>query len=157
MTAALERSAARPGRTLPPGKTRYPFDRTLGGPQGRSGRAKNFVRIGIRPRTVQSVAQSLYRLSYPAHIYMYMYIYMYIYIYTCMCVCVCVSQFKKLRHCSWMLTKSAEVYQFVLLLTFCHPSLSINVQGMLQPIPSVFLHFVQNWGYITHQCSKCNI
>ena len=37
MTAALEGgewSAARPGRTLPPGKTRYPFYRRLGGPQG---------------------------------------------------------------------------------------------------------------------------
>ena len=37
MTAALEGgewSAARPGRTLPPGKTLYPFYRRLGGPQG---------------------------------------------------------------------------------------------------------------------------
>ena len=37
MTAALEGgewSAARPGRTLPPRKTRYPFYRRLGGPQG---------------------------------------------------------------------------------------------------------------------------
>ena len=37
MTAALEGgewSAARPGRTLPPGKTRYPFYRRLGGPNG---------------------------------------------------------------------------------------------------------------------------
>jgi len=37
MTAALvggEWSAARPGSTLPPGKTRYPFYRKLGGPQG---------------------------------------------------------------------------------------------------------------------------
>ena len=44
MTVALEGgegSAARPGRTLPPGKTRYPFYRRLGGPQGRSGRAEN--------------------------------------------------------------------------------------------------------------------
>jgi hypothetical protein len=43
MTAALEGrewSAARRGRTLPPGKTRYPFYRRLGGPQGRSGRRK---------------------------------------------------------------------------------------------------------------------
>ena len=43
MTAALEGSewsAARPGRTLPPGKTRYPLYRRLGGPQGRSGRAE---------------------------------------------------------------------------------------------------------------------
>jgi hypothetical protein len=70
MTAALEGgewSAARPGRTLPPGKTRYPFYRRLGGPQGQSGRADNLVPTGIRSRTVQPVAQSIYRLSYPAH------------------------------------------------------------------------------------------
>ena len=70
MTAALEGgewSAARPGRTLPLGKTRYPFYRRLGGPQGRSGRAENLVLTGIRSGTVQPVAQSLYQLSYPAH------------------------------------------------------------------------------------------
>ena len=70
MTAALEGgewSAARPGRTLPSWKTRYPFYRRLGGPQGRSGRAENLVSTGIRSRTVQPVAQSLYWLSYPAH------------------------------------------------------------------------------------------
>jgi len=58
MTAALEGgewSAARPGRTLPPGKTRYPFYRRMGGPQGRSGRAENLVPTGIRSRTVQPV------------------------------------------------------------------------------------------------------
>ena len=58
MTAALEGgewSAARPGRTLPPGKTRYPFYRRLGGSQSRSGRAKNLVPTGIRSRTVQPV------------------------------------------------------------------------------------------------------
>ena len=38
-----EWSAARPGRTLPPGKTRYPLYRRLGGPQGRSGREENLV------------------------------------------------------------------------------------------------------------------
>jgi len=67
MTAVLEGgewSAARPGRTLPPGKTRYPLYRRPGGPQGRSGRAENLVPTGIRSRTVQPVAQSLYRLSY---------------------------------------------------------------------------------------------
>jgi len=56
MTAALEGSewsAARPGRTLPPGKSRYPLYRRLGGPQGRSERAENLVTTGIRPRTVQ--------------------------------------------------------------------------------------------------------
>ena len=68
MTAALEGgewSAARPGRTLPPGKTRYLFYRRLGGPQGRSGGAENLFPTGILSRTVQSVVQSLYRLSYP--------------------------------------------------------------------------------------------
>ena len=71
MTAALEGgegSAARTGRTLPPGKTRYPFYRRLGGTQGRSGRAENLVPTGIRSRTVQPVAQSLYRLSYRVHL-----------------------------------------------------------------------------------------
>ena len=40
-TSVLERdegSASRLGRFLPPGKTRYPLYRRLGGPQGRSGR-----------------------------------------------------------------------------------------------------------------------
>jgi len=50
-----EWSAARPGRTLPPGMTRYPFYRRLGGPQGPSGRAENLVPTGIRSRTVQPV------------------------------------------------------------------------------------------------------
>jgi len=58
MTAALEGdewSASRPGRTLPPGKTRYPFYRSLGGPQGRSGRAENLIPTGIRSRIVQPI------------------------------------------------------------------------------------------------------
>ena len=54
-----EWSAARPGRTLPPGKTRYPFYRRLVGPQGLSGQKENLVRPGIRSRTVQPVV-SLY-------------------------------------------------------------------------------------------------
>jgi len=60
MTAALEGSdwlAARPGHTLPPGKTRYPFYWRLGGPQGRSGRAENLVPTGIRSRTVETVVR----------------------------------------------------------------------------------------------------
>ena len=70
MTAALEGgewSTARPGHSLPPGKTRYPFYRRLGGPQGRSGGAEYLVPTGIPSRTVQPVDQSLYRLSYRAH------------------------------------------------------------------------------------------
>ena len=58
MTAALdggEWSAARSGRTLPPGKTRYQIYRRLGGPQGRYGMAENVVPNGIQSRTVQSV------------------------------------------------------------------------------------------------------
>ena len=51
---------------LPPGKTRDPFYRRLGGSQDRCGRARNLVPTGIRSRTVQPVAQSLYRLSYRA-------------------------------------------------------------------------------------------
>ena len=38
-----------------PGKTRYPFYRRPGGPQGRTGRAENLVPTGIRSRTVQPV------------------------------------------------------------------------------------------------------
>ena len=69
MTAALEEgkwSAARPGRTLPPGKTRYPFYRRLGGPQGRSARSEKSRRHrnSIPDRPARS--QSLYQLSYPA-------------------------------------------------------------------------------------------
>ena len=58
MIAALEGSewsAAHLGRTLPPGKTRYPLYRRLGGPQGRSGRAENLDPPGFDPPTVQPV------------------------------------------------------------------------------------------------------
>jgi hypothetical protein len=42
---------------LPPGKTRYPLYRRLGGPQGRSGRVRKISRLpGFDPRTVQPVA-----------------------------------------------------------------------------------------------------
>ena len=54
-TQVGEWSAARPGHTLPPGKTRYPLYRRVGGPQGRSGRAESLVLTGIRSRTVQPV------------------------------------------------------------------------------------------------------
>jgi len=50
-----EWSAARPGRTLPPGKTRNPFYRRLGGPQGRYGRAENLVSTEIQSQTVLPV------------------------------------------------------------------------------------------------------
>jgi len=50
-----EWSAACPGSTLPPGKTRYPFYRRLGGSKGRSGRAEYLAPTRIRSRTVQPV------------------------------------------------------------------------------------------------------
>ena len=51
-----EGSVSRPGRSLPPGKTRYPLYRRLGGPQGRSWKVgKISPPTGIRSRTVQPV------------------------------------------------------------------------------------------------------
>jgi hypothetical protein len=51
-----EGPASRPGRFLPPGKTRYPLYRRLGGPQGRSGPVRKILLPpGIDPRTVQPV------------------------------------------------------------------------------------------------------
>jgi hypothetical protein len=60
MTTALEGGegpASRPGRSLLPGKTRYPLYRRLGGPQGPSGQVlKISPTPGFDPRTVQPVA-----------------------------------------------------------------------------------------------------
>jgi hypothetical protein len=60
MTTALERgegSAPRLGRSLPPGKTRYPLYKWLGGPQGRSGQVRKISPLPeLDPRTVQPVA-----------------------------------------------------------------------------------------------------
>jgi len=92
MTAALEVgewSAARPGRTLPPGKTRYPLYRRLGGPQGRSGRAEILVSTGIRSRTVQPVVSrytdwATRRTHPPTHTNTHTHIYIYfIYLFIC--------------------------------------------------------------------------
>jgi hypothetical protein len=71
MTTALEGgegSASRPGRSLPPGKTRYPLFRRLGGPHGRSVQARKISPpTGIRFPDRPARSQSLYRLRYPAH------------------------------------------------------------------------------------------
>ena len=71
MTTALEggeRSASRPGRSLPPGKSRYPLYRRLGGPQGRSGQVRKISHTtGIRSPDLPARSQSLYWLRYPAH------------------------------------------------------------------------------------------
>ena len=88
MSAALEGgewSAAGPCRTLPPGKTRYPLYRRLGGPQGRSGRAENLVPTEIRSRTVQPVVSRYTDYATRSTIYIYIvnkyinYIYIYRY------------------------------------------------------------------------------
>jgi len=51
-----EGSASRPGRKLPPGMTRYPLYRRLGGPQGRSGQVRKISPPpGFDHRTVQPV------------------------------------------------------------------------------------------------------
>jgi hypothetical protein len=55
-----------PRPPLPPGKTRYPLYRRLGGRQGRSGRVcENLAPIGIRSTERPAHCKSLYRLSYP--------------------------------------------------------------------------------------------
>ena len=65
MTTALEEgegSASRPGRSLPPGKTRYPLYRRLRGPQGRSGQVKCTLVQALRlctGRTAQRVGRGL--------------------------------------------------------------------------------------------------
>ena len=49
--------SVRPGCSLPPGKTRYPLYRRLGGPQGRSGQVQKILPPpGFDPQTVQPVA-----------------------------------------------------------------------------------------------------
>ena len=81
MTAALEGgewSAARPGHTLPPGKTRYPLYRRLVGPQGRSGQVRKISPTpGFDPRTVQPVASRYTDYATQPTT-------------RCVCVCVCV-------------------------------------------------------------------
>ena len=63
-----EGSASRPGRSLPQGKTRYPFYWMLGGPQGWSGQVwKVSPPTGIRSLDRPACSQSLYWLRYPAH------------------------------------------------------------------------------------------
>ena len=60
MTTALEGgegSAERPGRSLPPGKTRYPLYRRLGGPTASLDRCgKSRPPPGFDPCTIQPVA-----------------------------------------------------------------------------------------------------
>ena len=52
-----EGSESRPGRSLRPGKTRYPLYRSLGGAQGRSGQVRKISPpLGFDPQTAQPIA-----------------------------------------------------------------------------------------------------
>jgi len=66
-----------------PGKTRYPFYRRLGGPQGRSGLAENLVPTGIRSRTVRHVVSRYTDWATrcpPTHTHTHTHTHIYIYI-----------------------------------------------------------------------------
>ena len=53
---------------LPPGKTRYPLYRRLGGPQNRSGQVRKISPSpGLYPRTVQPVASRYTDYAIPAN------------------------------------------------------------------------------------------
>jgi len=69
LTSALDGvgwSTPRPGRSLPLGKTRYPLNRRLGGPQGRSGQVRSISPPpGFDSRTVQPVVPIPTELSRP--------------------------------------------------------------------------------------------
>jgi len=54
--------------TLPPGKTRNPLYRRLGGPQGRSGRLRKYWHPpGSDPRTAQAIAIRYTDSANPTH------------------------------------------------------------------------------------------
>ena len=56
---------------LPPGKTRYPLYRRLGGSQGRSGRMRKILPPpGFDPRTVQLVESRYTDWAIPAHYFL---------------------------------------------------------------------------------------
>jgi len=54
---------------LPPGKTRYPLYRRLGGPQGRSGRVRKIWTLspGFDPRIVQLIASRYTDCAIPVY------------------------------------------------------------------------------------------
>jgi hypothetical protein len=63
LTIALdgsEWSKPRSGRFSPGKESRYPFYRRLGGPQGQSGRGRQYRPIGIRSQDHPALSESLY-------------------------------------------------------------------------------------------------
>jgi hypothetical protein len=72
---------ATPRPFYPPGKTRYPLYRRLGGPQGRSGQVQKILpHTGFRSQDRPARSESLYRLSYPGPVHFHEYIYIHIYL-----------------------------------------------------------------------------
>ena len=142
MTAALEGgewSAARPGCTLPPGKTRYPLYRRLGGPQGRSGRAENVVPTGIRSRTVQPVVAIPTELPGPQTI-------------TVLAVNVRLqykAQHSVISQCCWMVCISPLYANTVIVKEFCpcHKAntyfIVLLLSLLLLLLLLLFIHFMQ--------------
>jgi len=74
MTTTLEGgegSASHPGRSLPPGKNRYPLYRRMGGSQGRSGQVRKISPPrGFDPRTIQPVASRYTDWAARAHLHL---------------------------------------------------------------------------------------
>jgi len=69
-TRGGEGSAVRPGRSLPPGKTRYALCRRLGGPQGRSGQVRKILLPpGFDLRAVQPVVSRYTDATRPTNKY----------------------------------------------------------------------------------------
>jgi len=70
MTKAIEGSegsVSRYGRSLPPGKTRYPFTGSWVGPRAFLDRCGKSRPMGIRSPDRPARSQLLYWLRYPAH------------------------------------------------------------------------------------------
>ena len=67
-TRGCEGSASRPGRSLPPGNTRCTVQETGWAPGPVWTGAENLTPTGIRSPDRPARSQSLYRLSYPAHL-----------------------------------------------------------------------------------------
>jgi hypothetical protein len=68
LTSALDEMSGQrhASAVLPPGKTRHPFDRRMGRPQGRSGRVRKISPpTGIRSPDRPARSESLYRPRYP--------------------------------------------------------------------------------------------
>jgi len=87
---------------LPPGRTRYPLYRWLGGPQGRSGQVRKIsAPTGIRSPDRPAHSESLYRLSFPGP-----YIFKVLYVNINKRLCLTTTRFDTLRspscYCTYM-------------------------------------------------------